>query len=64
MGFIRLAQETRAVLVPVLCLGEEDLALLPQDFKSVFSLWSYRFATVFRPHPVKVIYGQVRMVAA
>jgi hypothetical protein len=58
-GFVQLAQQTGALLVPVLCLGEQDLATMPLRNSL---LWVYRFVQVFRPHPVKVVYGQVSLV--
>lgn len=59
-GFIQLAQKTGAVLVPVLCLGEQDVAVLPEGCAQVpFLLWGYRFLQWFRPHPVRVVFGQV-----
>lgn len=54
-GFVQLAQETGAALVPVLCLGEQDAARAP----SVGPLWACRLLTTFRPSPVKVAFGQV-----
>jgi hypothetical protein len=55
-GFVQLAQETEAALVPVLCLGEQDAARAPSVGPL---LWACRFLTTFRPSPVKVAFGQV-----
>jgi hypothetical protein len=60
-GFVQLAQlaqQSGALLVPVLCLGEQDVAtaLAPGPL-----LWGYRFLQTFRPHPVKVVFGKVRL---
>jgi hypothetical protein len=60
-GFVQLAQQTGALLVPVLCLGEQDVATMPSRNNL---LWAYRFLLAFRPHPVKVVYGQVSLVTA
>jgi hypothetical protein len=57
-GFVQLAQATGAALVPVLCVGEQDLGVVPADTPH-FLLWLYRILQFYRPHPVKVVYGQV-----
>jgi hypothetical protein len=57
-GFVQLAHDTGALLVPVLCLGEQDLATAPIDGLGPI-LWGYRLCQTFRPQPVKVVFGQV-----
>lgn len=59
-GFVQLAQETGAALVPVLCLGEQEVATAPTANGPL--LWAYRFLTTFRPSPVKVVFGEVSSV--
>lgn len=56
-GFLQVAQETGALLVPVLCLGEQDIATMPTTSPL---MWAYRFLQAFRPHPVQVVFGQVK----
>lgn len=56
-GFVQLSQETGAALVPVLCVGEQDVARAHSVSGPL--LWAYRFLTTFRPSPVKVAFGQV-----
>jgi len=55
-GFLQLAQEAGALLVPVLCLGEQEVATAPVNGPLP---WVYRLFTFFRPRPVKVVFGQV-----
>jgi 1-acyl-sn-glycerol-3-phosphate acyltransferase len=55
-GFVQLAHETGVLLVPVLCLGEQDLAQAPINGPI---LWGFRLVQTFRPQPVKVVFGQV-----
>lgn len=63
-GFVQLARQSGAMLVPVLCLGEQDVATAP-GAPTVgvpgWLLWFYRFLQTFRPHPVKVVLGKVRL---
>jgi 1-acyl-sn-glycerol-3-phosphate acyltransferase len=59
-GFVQLAQQSGAMLVPVLCLGEQDVATMPAGAPG-WLLWFYRFLQTFRPRPVKVVFGKVRM---
>jgi hypothetical protein len=57
-GFVELAQQSGALLVPVLCLGEQDVATAPAPGRL---LWGYRFLQTYRPHPVKIVFGKVRL---
>ena len=59
-GFVQLAQQSGAMLVPVLCLGEQDIAIMPAGAPG-WLLWFYRFLQTFRPHLVKVVFGKVRL---
>lgn len=57
-GFVALAMEAGAQLVPVLCLGEQDLVGAPEPGFLVL-----KWMVSSRPHPVRVVFGEVRQVS-
>jgi 1-acyl-sn-glycerol-3-phosphate acyltransferase len=52
LGFVALAVETGAQLVPVLCLGEQDLV-----GPATFWYWWVKYLACNRPMPVRVVFG-------
>lgn len=55
-GFVQLAAETGAQLVPVLCLGEQDVVGAPEPgFKLI------KAVVPSRPMPLHVVFGKVRL---
>lgn len=53
-GFVQLAVDSGALIVPVLSLGEE--AVSAQIWKQ-----AYRVIKQFRPYPIRVVFGEVRL---
>lgn len=57
-GFVQLAAETGAQLVPVLCLGEQELVGPPEPGYKLI-----KWVIPPRPMPIHVVFGKVRMYA-
>lgn len=63
-GFVALARETKAVLVPVLCLGEHLVAAAPDllgrpEFNVKVSTAAHRLVISHKPdQPVHVVFGE------
>jgi hypothetical protein len=57
-GFVALAAETGAVLVPVLACGEQDIAGPAEPFFQIV-----KWVLPQRAHPVHMVFGEVRTVS-
>lgn len=61
-GFVALAHDTGAALVPVLCVGEQDVVIPPRKPDEVYKYkgmkwWIWTFLLAHRPYPIKVVFG-------
>jgi hypothetical protein len=58
-GFVEAAAAAGALLVPVLCLGEQDAAGQKEP-----GWWWIKWLVAARPHPIQVVFGKVRRSGA